>query len=407
MKPQPLEEDRIMVNFLNRRSYVLGICSLVVACAPTDTPTSQSVQRITCAATKDCAARGGSCVAGQCVADNECKVDADCVTPQVCLADANFGGLCGQTSAPAAPLPFWSCTQDSDCPTNQVCTNKLCGPAATLTPTPTPIPTPTPTPTEICDNRLDDDGDGLVDCADPDCAQTNLCRCQGTKSCPCDVLLQNCTGTNERCWIGGPLSSDGQCYPIGPKTLGQPCEEPPVDGLLACGKGLVCVAASDTDPMGTCRQLCGPVNPCPTSFQCTGLDLGGGVTTSFGVCVAIPAPPPPPPPAPCSVFTQNCSTAGQMCVAVDGYSANQCVAAGKGVAGASCTQATDCAPGLQCAALVGVTPPSTYYFNFDGTRGGNCLPACLPGGAPACPSGSTCSPVLAFGATRTDIGVCY
>jgi hypothetical protein len=400
-----------MVKFPKRLSYLLGMCTLAAGCGPTDgsMPARQALQRITCVATQDCAARGGSCVSGQCVADNECRVDADCAAPQTCLADANFGGLCGRPSSPAAPLPWWSCVQSSDCPAGQVCTATVCGlppPAPTPTPGPSPTPGPTPTPTpiktEICDNRIDDDGDGLVDCADPDCAQTNLCRCQGPNGCPCDVLLQNCTGTNERCWPGGPLSSDGQCYPIGPKSLGQPCEEPPVDGPLACGKGLVCVAASDTDP-GACLQLCGAANPCPTSFQCHTLDLGSATTSGYGVCVQTPPPPPPPPPPPCSVFQQNC-TAGQMCVAVHG-GVNQCVTAGKGKAGDACTQATDCAPGLQCAALAGGTP-ATYYFGLDGSRGGNCLQACLPGGTPACPSGSACSPVLAP-ALRSDLGVCY
>ncbi len=34
---------------------------------------------------------------------------------------------------------------------------------------------PPPAPTEICDNGLDDDGDGLTDCADPDCANFSDC----------------------------------------------------------------------------------------------------------------------------------------------------------------------------------------------------------------------------------------
>lgn len=33
-----------------------------------------------------------------------------------------------------------------------------------------------PPPTEICDNGLDDDGDGLIDCYDPDCCGANECQ---------------------------------------------------------------------------------------------------------------------------------------------------------------------------------------------------------------------------------------
>ncbi len=32
--------------------------------------------------------------------------------------------------------------------------------------------------TEICDNRIDDDGDRLVDCDDPDCANDPACQVQ-------------------------------------------------------------------------------------------------------------------------------------------------------------------------------------------------------------------------------------
>jgi len=37
------------------------------------------------------------------------------------------------------------------------------------------IPPPPPPPTEICDNGIDDDGDGLIDTADPDCPLNPMC----------------------------------------------------------------------------------------------------------------------------------------------------------------------------------------------------------------------------------------
>ena len=306
------------------------------------------------------------------------------------MSDPNFGGLCAEPNAPAVPQPV--------------------PPAPSPVPTPTPAPTPTPTPpapTEICDNRIDDDGDGLVDCADPDCAQTNLCRCQGPQGCPCDLLQQNCPA-GELCWVGGTLAAQGQCYPVGPKTLGQACQEPPVGGPDACAKGLICVADSATASTGSCLQLCGAPKPCPADHSCKVLDLGDGSTPDWGVCVQNPPPPPPPPPPPCDIFAQACP-AGQMCVAQDA-GANQCVAAGKGKAGDSCFQASECSAGLQCAGFAGTTPPSTTYFAIDPTyltRGGLCLPVCLPKGAPSCAAGSACSPVLSLGNTRTDIGICY
>jgi hypothetical protein len=45
-------------------------------------------------------------------------------------------------------------------------------------------PPPPPPATEICDNNIDDDGDGLVDCADPDCGSDPNCSTPGTCDAP-------------------------------------------------------------------------------------------------------------------------------------------------------------------------------------------------------------------------------
>ncbi len=61
-----------------------------------------------------------------------------------------------------------------------------------------------PSPKEICDNNLDDDGDGLIDVNDPDCTTPT---CTGTITTPC---FDNGTGTvtDDRYWPNIDLSSD-------------------------------------------------------------------------------------------------------------------------------------------------------------------------------------------------------
>ena len=93
---------------------------LFAACSGGESTTGTS-QRITCTATPDCSARGGTCVANECHADNECVTTADCIAGQTCLPDADFGGLCTAQGAPLAPLPAWSCTVGKDCPANEGC----------------------------------------------------------------------------------------------------------------------------------------------------------------------------------------------------------------------------------------------------------------------------------------------
>jgi len=77
---------------------------------------------------------------------------------------------------------------DQDCDGVDRLKGKACpvSGGATATPTPTTAPPPTPTPTsgtggsegsgKTCSDGKDNDGDGLVDCADPGCAGNRSCR---------------------------------------------------------------------------------------------------------------------------------------------------------------------------------------------------------------------------------------
>jgi hypothetical protein len=77
---------------------------------------------------------------------------------------------------------------------------------------PTPTPTPTPTPQESggadCNDWLDNDGDGQVDCDDPGCGHWCIDGCNQAKRDICEAL-------------GAPYCVEGQCYtPILIDTLG-------------------------------------------------------------------------------------------------------------------------------------------------------------------------------------------
>ncbi|MFK7775040.1 MAG: FG-GAP repeat domain-containing protein, partial [Saprospiraceae bacterium] len=88
---------------------------------------------------------------------------------------------------------------------------------------------------EICDNGIDDDGDGLIDCYDPDCCGDNLCGDFYYADCPIDceytggisdfeLELEWTTQNSGQSWCGyntpitGDVDGDGV-----PEILGKPC----------------------------------------------------------------------------------------------------------------------------------------------------------------------------------------
>jgi hypothetical protein len=108
--------------------------------------------------------------------------EADCGTPRDCYdADAGIN--------PAA-CDIKSDGIDQNCDGSDRTKGKECPPSGGTTPTPTPTPTPSPTPTptptpapggsegkgNTCSDGLDNDGDGLFDCFDPDCAKSRSCK---------------------------------------------------------------------------------------------------------------------------------------------------------------------------------------------------------------------------------------
>ncbi len=83
--------------------------------------------------TTDACGAAGSCQISAIPGCQRCDTAADCDDGNPCTTDGCTGGVCGHTDVPG------------------------CGP-------------------EQCSDGIDNDGDGLVDCADPDCANAPECR---------------------------------------------------------------------------------------------------------------------------------------------------------------------------------------------------------------------------------------
>jgi hypothetical protein len=63
-----------------------------------------------------------------------------------------------------------------------ICLNAECV-LPTPTPTPTPTPIPTPPPAEDCNDGIDNDGDSFIDCSDADCSTNPDCTETGVPEC--------------------------------------------------------------------------------------------------------------------------------------------------------------------------------------------------------------------------------
>jgi hypothetical protein len=107
--------------------------------------------------------------------------DADCDDDDPCTVDICIVGTC-EFVADESCTP---CVSDGDCDDGDTCTTDTCNDGACDY---TPVPGCSP---ELCDNGLDDDGNGLVDCQDPECADALECREPAGVSEICGDCLDN------------------------------------------------------------------------------------------------------------------------------------------------------------------------------------------------------------------------
>jgi hypothetical protein len=200
------------------------------------------------------------------------------------------------------------CSSDQFCPTGQVCIAQRCALAN--------APPPGPGPKELkCANGQDDDGDGLIDCADSDCLGT-VCResagpcdqaevCDGT-TCPsdafksaqttcraavsncdveerCSAASSECPADTQRCAANETCESNGKC--IAKLSEGRGCKDNAECLSGFCTDGFCCESAcmgvcqqcNQTMARGKClpvakgedpRQQCGPNGQCSGQGAC-------------------------------------------------------------------------------------------------------------------------------------------
>lgn len=101
---------------------------------------------------------------------------------------------------------------------------------------------PIPPGTEVCENGLDDDGDGLTDALDPDC----------------QVVCEYGSCVSDFCGAGFTCGSDGCCVPH-------------------CGDGAWNGDEGDVDCGGACDVKCQSGQHCWTSWDCASGNCVGGI----------------------------------------------------------------------------------------------------------------------------------
>jgi cysteine-rich repeat protein len=160
-------------------------------------------------------------------------------------------------------------------------------------------------PPEICEDRVDNDGDGLVDCADPDCASDPFCLCgngiiEGNEECD-DGNNTDGDGCSSSCTLESPQSeicdngmdddmdglvdcldsdcaNDPACGPScgnGFLEPGEACDDGNRDNTDSC--------PDDPSTGGTCQPAaCGDGHLYQGVEECDTTDLDGETCQSLG-----------------------------------------------------------------------------------------------------------------------------
>ncbi|MBU1239885.1 hypothetical protein KKF84_02480 [Myxococcota bacterium] len=273
---------------------------------------------------------------------------------------------------------------------------------------------------EICDNGLDDDNDGLTDCADTDCADSPSCAANNinnlnntnntnntnnlnntnnvnntnnTNNTNNVTTELNCSDSIDNDGDGDVDCNDDDCL-FDPACDAPVCDETTIffdNAVDACPPGTFCSANNSqhtpmcTDELmasaGTNYGDCGPADECPVGGACingtcmpycdqdTHPDCPGvGVCvftltgTNFNLCGILDA---------CTIYPDNCPNANEGCYPYQDTTI--CASAGSLTVGTACTSVNDCVPGAMCVS------DSTCHIicrvangDADCTSGGTC-----------------------------------
>ncbi len=239
-------------------------------CLPRDCSDVTCLEGETCAnggcvpnhcAGKKCAA-GALCINGEC--NHASCAFVTCPAGTLCTLGSCIPTRCGSTSCPPGAVCNGSQCQDTTCAgllcgSGECCVRSACTQcAATET---------------SCSNGTDDDGDGLVDCADSDCvlqACNDADQCTSGETCSADGKCRGgsasvCTGARQcqlspgYCANGtcsySPAPGSSSCDDANPCTLNDVCKSGECSGVLKrC-----------TTPPGSCFEATGS---CGASGAC-------------------------------------------------------------------------------------------------------------------------------------------
>lgn len=257
-------------------------CQSTAACKPGMTPTGSA-----CMANNECVATGNDpvCLAnpgwpgGYC--SEYCKLDAnDCASGATCVQEgfSDFGRCLFKCATHA------DCRMGYHCEPNQ---GNVCTPGA---------------PLEVCDNGMDDNGDGQADCADPTCQNFPACAealcddlqdndgnqlmdcqdpaCQAMPLCKpgMGAVGTECTASSD---CASAKGNDPACLSEG--TLGFPggyCAEFCAVGGTDCPSGSACVDLLGATS-GLCFATCTMDSDCRMGYGCVDPTSTGGPTVCF------------------------------------------------------------------------------------------------------------------------------
>jgi len=306
-----------------------------------------------------------------------CTVDADCRSGEACLDVPGIAtGICGP-----------ACVVDADCPTTATCDAGRCVESAEdcwfgadedgdgLTNCDDPdcaaagwCPTPAP---ESCTNEFDDDLDGLIDCCDPDCVGDGNCWTTAEEGVTPSQLPDE-----SQCLDGVDQDADGFEGCLDPGFCGS-CASVCRTGDRPVGSGCLVDADCASDPTlpggpaGACLRPAGPDGPPGVCATGCGFGFGTDACGAGGTCNVITDPdgvlPLPP------FYDPWCTGSGFECTTP------------WGICGTTCSSGTPCSGDATCETFVlldpsdGTTLPATIAL---------CVPACASDAD--CPSGQWC-----------------
>jgi hypothetical protein len=289
----------------------------------------------------DCAA--ASCNDGDgCTEGDRCSSEGQCVgAPKICQSAAGCGGSC------SVGMCRYEASAGSTCSSGLCRSDGSCGPGEA-----------------ICNNGLDDDRNGLADCADPACLTQ---RCEDGDGCT----------DNDVCQVGGACGGSPKVCNTAPSSCHQEAG--------TCNAGSCVYPVRLNAPCATDKCLMG--QRCAANGSC-----GGGVPIACNN---------PPSEAQCHNATGTCNPSTGTC----SYALRTNAACNDSMA---CTRSDTCLADGACRGTAYTCTPTSECVTSACNGTGGCVETAKPVGTPctggSCTRDGACAPVVSFGFTPLTVG---